>query len=320
MQKQRTFVCWLFCFLLVFIFSSGSVLSSEGEKQKLFATVDGYDISEAVYLSALQVEAKKRYYHGRITDERLAELKKDVARDLIDQVLLIHEAERLGLVPDVKKVDLALDQFDQRYAKDEAWRKDRGRVLPLLRKQFESRELVALLEAKTRSDFVLNEDLKKSFYDANPELFVFPERKKISLILKKVSPSASSEKWQSAEELLASLADRVVSGESFSDLAKEYSDDETAFQGGDMGYQHKGMLHGDVEKAMNELSIGVVSQPIRLLQGYALVRVEEVLPAQVISYVDSEPQVVQLLSRKLSDERWIGLLSKLRNDATVIRF
>ena len=320
MQKQRTFVGWLLCFLVVFMFSSGNALSSEGGGQKLFATVDGYDISEAVYLSALQVEAKKRYYHGRITDERLAELKKDVARDLIDQVLLIHEAERLGLVPDVTKVELALEQFDQRYAKDEAWRKDRDRVLPLLRKQFESRELVALLEAKTRSNFVLNEDLKKRFYDANPELFVFPERKKVSLILKKVSPSASSEKWQGAEALLASLAARVVSGESFSELAKEYSDDETASQGGNMGYQHKGMLHGDVEKAMNELGIGVVSQPIRLLQGYALVRVEEVLPAQAISYVDSESQIVQLLSRKLSDERWNTLLSKLRNDATVVRF
>jgi parvulin-like peptidyl-prolyl isomerase len=320
MQKQRIFVCWLFCLLAVFMLSSGSALSSEGGGQKLFATVDGYDISEAVYLSALQLEAKKRYYHGRITDERLAELKKDVARDLIDQVLLIHEAERLGLVPDIKKVELALEQFDQRYAKDEAWQKDRDRALPLLRKQFESRELVALLEAKIRSDFVLNEGLKKSFYEANSELFVFPERKKVSLILKKVSPSASTGEWQSAEKLLASLADRVVSGESFSELAKEYSDDETAPQGGDMGYQHKGMLHGDVEKAMSELDIGVVSQPIRLLQGYVLVRVEEVLPAQAISYADSEPQIVQLLSRKLSDERWTGLLSKLRNDAVIIRF
>jgi len=320
MQKQRTFVCWLFCFLVVFLLSPGSVLSSEGGGQKLFATVDGYEITEAVYLSALQVEAKKRYYHGRITDERLAELKKEVARDLMDQVLLIHEAERLGLVPDVKKVEIALEQFDQRYAKDEAWQKDRDRALPLLRKQLESKELVGLLEKKTRSDFVLTEEEKKEFYKKNLELFMFPERKRVSLILKKVSPSALSEQWQEAENLLTSLAERIVQGESFATLAKEYSDDETASQGGDMGQQHKGMLHGDVEKVLDALKVGELSAPIRLLQGYALVRKEGVIPAQQIHYEDAKEQVSQLLLREESDLRWTALLEKLRSNAVVVRF
>lgn len=321
MQEKRISVHWLFsCILAVFLLSSGSALSSEKGGAKLFATVDGYEISEVVYLSALQAEAKKRYYHGRITEERLSELKEDVARDLIDQVLLIHEAERLGLVPDVKKVELALEQFDQRYAGDEVWLADRERALSILRKQFESRELISLLEKKTRSDFVLTEEGKKAFYKNNLALFVVPERRKVSLILKKVSPSSLSEQWKEAEDLLASLAKRVSLGESFATLAKEYSDDKTASQGGNMGQQHKGMLHSDVEKVLDALEVGELSAPIQLLQGYVLVRKEGVIPAQQIRYEDAKVQVNQLLLREESDLRWAALLKKLRNNAVVVRF
>lgn len=87
-----------------------------------------------------------------------------------------------------------------------------------------------------------------------------------------------------------------------------------------MGYQHKGMLHKDVEEVLSKLDLGELSKPIRLLQGYVLVRIEEVVPAQKIAYKDAEQQVTQLLSRKLSDERWANLLKKLRNDSVVVTF
>ncbi len=321
MQKQKKSMFWLLYFLvMLFSLPSMEAFSSEEVENKLFATVDGYDITEAVYLSALQAESKKRYYHGRITEERLAELKKDVAQNLIDQVLLIHEAERLGLTPDTKKIDVDIEAFDQRYKDDVTWLADRDRVLPLLRKQFESRELVSLLEKNTRSDVVLTEGDKKSFYKENLDLFVFPERWKVSLILKKVLPSASSQDWQAAEALLASLAEQVSAGASFASLAKEYSDDETASQGGDMGYQHQGMLHRDVESVLSELRIGELSQPIRLLQGYVLIRKEAVIPAKQISYEDAKEQVAQLLFRQESDLRWKTLLERLRKNSVVVRF
>lgn len=320
MPKQRKAVFWLLQFFIVFLLYSGKVFSTEEVKKKLFATVDGYEITEAVYLSALQAEAKRRYYHGRVTEERLTELKEDVAQDLIVQVLLIHEAEHLGLMPDTKKIDLEVEALDQRYKENVAWQEDRERVLPLLRKQFESRALVVLLEKKTRSDFILTEEEKRSFYKENPDFFVFPGRVRVSLILKKVLPSALSKEWQAAEDLLASLAERVLSGESFESLAKEYSDDETASQGGDMGYQHKGMLHNDVEKVLSELKTGELSLPIRLLQGYVLVRKGAVIPSQQISYDDAKEQVAQLLRRKESDLRWTTLLEKLRNNALIVRF
>ncbi len=323
MQKQESSAVWPLYFLGLFgLFFSDAFASDsvQNEPNKLFAVVDGYEITVGVYRSVLQAEAKKRYYHGRITEERLAELEQDVAQSLIDQVLLIHEAERQGLVPDAKKVQQEVEAFDQRYKDDPAWQEDRERVLPVLKKQFESRALVQMLEEKIRSDFELTEEEKRSFYQQNLELFVVPERTKVSLILKKVPPSALSKEWQEAEALLTSLAERILSGESFAELAKSYSDDKTASQGGDMGYQHKGMLHKDVETVLEGLKVGELSSPIRLLQGYVLVRKEAVVPAQQIRYEDAVGQVAQLLSREKGELRWKALLKSLRDNADIVRF
>jgi len=87
-----------------------------------------------------------------------------------------------------------------------------------------------------------------------------------------------------------------------------------------MGYQHKGMLHSDVEKVLSQLELGELSQPIELLQGYVLVRTEDVISAQQINYEDAKDQVAELLFRKESDLRWMTLLEKLRSDAVVVRF
>jgi len=319
MSQKRTQIFFIIYFL--FVLMSGKAVSSEADNSKaLFAIVDGYEITEAVFLTAVQSEMAQRYYHGRITEERLAEVKKDVERTLIDSVLLIHEAEKQEISVDPDKIALEIARFEKRNEKNPEWQKDRERVLPSLRMKLESRERVALLEQKIRAEVVLTEAQKREFYKNNSDMFVSPERRQVSLILVKVLPSALSAEWDEAHKLLESLAERILSGESFSSLAKEYSDDSTASKGGDMGYQHKGMLHNDVEVVLDALAIGEISAPIRLLQGVALVRLDGVIPSQKISYEDALPQITQRLTQEKSDNKWDGFLTRLRSSAHIVRF
>jgi len=300
------------------LLSADSDSSKVVSDKKLFAVVNGYEIFEQEFLIALRNKAKKQFYHGNITPDRLAQLKEEVTRDLIDSVLLTQEAKRRELVPDEEKIQLELKQFDERYANDSGWQRDKETFLPVLRQQLESRELLAMLESSVRSDILITEPLKKQFYADNPDVFVFPVRNKVSLILIKVSPSALSEEWDRVHSLMDSIATRILAGESFADLAKEFSVDSTASKGGDMGYQHKGTLHADVEKVIEGLKVGELSKPIRILEGYVLLKLEDVIPEQKINYADSEKQLVELLSRKLSDEKWQALLDKLRSNASIV--
>lgn len=311
----------IFIVCCLFVFMGAKATASESVKSKaLFAIVDGYEITEAVFLTTVRSEGARRYYHGRITEERVEEVKKDVARTLIDSVLLMHEAERQGLSVDADKIMKEIARFEKRNEESLEWQRDREQILPSLRMKLESRERVALLEKTVRAKVVLTEELKRAFYENNPDLFVSPEKRQVSLILIKVQPSATFEEWNSAHEQLGSLRERILLGESFSSLAKEFSDDRTASKGGDMGYQHKGMLHNDVEEVLDALAVGEVSEPIRLLQGVVLVRLDGVIPSSKLKYEDVLPQITQQLTQKMSDELWDGFLSRLRDNAYIVRF
>ena len=61
----------------------------------------------------------------------------------------------------------------------------------------------------------------------------------------------------------------------FEDLAKLYSNDLSAAKGGDLGWVYPGDTVPEFERAMNELKLGEVSQPIESPFGYHLIQVVE---------------------------------------------
>ncbi len=53
------------------------------------------------------------------------------------------------------------------------------------------------------------------------------------------------------------IRSRILDGEDFSDLAKEYSEDPgSASQGGELGWLGKGVLAPEFEKVMIEIDLG----------------------------------------------------------------
>jgi len=79
-----------------------------------------------------------------------------------------------------------------------------------------------------------------------------------------------------ALDLARSLRERIVNGESFSTLARQYSNDPgSASKGGDLGYVTKGQLVRLVDDYIWTAPIGQVSDVIQTQYGFHLVRVED---------------------------------------------
>lgn len=78
---------------------------------------------------------------------------------------------------------------------------------------------------------------------------------------------------QQAEQRIRQLQERIARGESFEDMAKRYSEDATAPQGGDLGWLSPGETVPAFEQAMDRLQPGQVSDPVKSQFGWHLIEV-----------------------------------------------
>lgn len=69
---------------------------------------------------------------------------------------------------------------------------------------------------------------------------------------------------------------KLDKGEKFEDLAKEYSTDGTAQNGGDLGYFGKGQMDPDFEKAAYALKEGEISGVVKSSFGYHLIKLVDI--------------------------------------------
>jgi len=77
------------------------------------------------------------------------------------------------------------------------------------------------------------------------------------------------------------VRERIKGGADFAELARLNSDDGSASRGGDLGWIYPGDTVPEFERAMNELKIGDVSEPVRSQFGYHLIEVLERRKADV---------------------------------------
>ena len=90
----------------------------------------------------------------------------------------------------------------------------------------------------------------------------------------------NQESKKKAEEVLA----KVKAGEDFQALAKTYSQDSTAANGGDLGTFGRGKMVPDFEKAAFALKANEVSELVKTVYGYHIIKVTEVNGDQIHAY------------------------------------
>ena len=120
-----------------------------------------------------------------------------------------------------------------------------------------------------------------------------------------------------ARQRLTDLRRRIVQGgESFGDLAKRFSNDASAPQGGDLGWLNPGETVPPFEKAMNALQLGEVSQPIQSQFGWHLILVEG-RRTQDMAEQYLRNQVRQRLFIQRSEAEFDSWLQRVRNQAYI---
>ena len=119
-------------------------------------------------------------------------------------------------------------------------------------------------------------------------------------ILKRVEPDADDDAKAEAKKAVEDAKARVEGGESFSDVAKEVSDDGSASSGGDLGAFGRGQMVKPFEDAAFALEVDEISDVVESQFGYHVIMVYEKTAAGEKSLEEVRDDIAETLAAELA--------------------
>ena len=143
--------------------------------------------------------------------------------------------------------------------------------------RFMTAESVALEYAELRLEQLASQvapseaDLRK-LYDDNRNNYVLEERRRARHILIPISGDDDAAALKQAESVLA----EARSNPDFAALAKKYSKDSTAAEGGELGFIQRADFPGPFGDTLFGMKVGDIAGPVKSQFGYHLIKLEEI--------------------------------------------
>jgi len=258
------------------------------------------------------------------TAEERAALRDKTLASIIEKRLQLQQAEREKIVVDDAEMKEQLDEIQKRLgAKSEAefdqMIKAQGLTLEGVKKRLREQILVERIKRrKVNLRISVTEEDIDQYLNANREKLETGLSFEARHILF-VPPAGSGEDgWQAAKRRAEDVYTRVMGGEDFGELAREYSEDAaTAKNGGRLGVLKRGELAPDIEKAILRLSPGEHSPPFRSEIGYHLFELEskETLAGEQLT--QARNQIRDILFKQKYEARLNEWLAEIRAKAII---
>jgi peptidyl-prolyl cis-trans isomerase SurA len=267
---------------------------------------------EVITMSDLQREMQKR---KDITDQKL------VLEEMIDRKLQMDAAKRNGMAVTDKELTEAVNDIMARNKMDakqfEAALVREGLTPEQYRTEFREQMTMSRLFNKfVRSGVSVDNTEIRTYYDKNTTLYSLPEEVKVRHLVVPVKEQASPSEVAAAREQAESLMARIRTGEDFIRLIREYSGSPTAARDGDLGFLPRGTAIPEIEEATKDLKPGEYAGPVRVGDGFHIIRVEEIR-RPVMPFEKVKDEIQKLLFEQKLENTYRTFLQTLRSDAHI---
>ncbi|UCG52621.1 MAG: peptidylprolyl isomerase [Candidatus Latescibacterota bacterium] len=219
-------------------------------------------------------------------DAEAADLWTEALEELIGNKLVLAKASRLGITVSFaevqKAVERAIEENKRVLGGGDAFNRQlemEGLTLEglqkLYREQIQNRMLVERVLAREidrEAVEITEEDLKDAFEKRKNDFPMRPDVVHLATIYLGLESSGKARAKALSE--IEKLQDRILGGEDFAELAKEYSEDPSAETGGNLGkLKLEDLGNQEFAAAAAALAIGEVSDPVLTPFGYHLIQV-----------------------------------------------
>jgi peptidyl-prolyl cis-trans isomerase SurA len=251
------------------------------------------------------------------------ETKHKALDQMIDGKLVQQQAVELKLSVTPDEVDRAVQQVkEQNHLDDATFRQalaQQGFTMEGYRKTLKRQILeMKVVNTAVRSRVTVSDDEVKTYYKQNEKLVEGDRQSHLRQILVAVPDGASDADVATKKRVADKVVELARGGTSFTELAKQYSDDEgTKSSGGDLGWVGKGVLVDALDEAMAAMEPGDVRGPIRTERGWVILQMVERKSGDVKPYEEIKEQLRKQLYDQQVEKAQQSWLRELRKKAHV---
>ena len=241
----------------------GGSLTGSVDPNETAAKVNGKAITMEEVDRAVKQQAQGQ--EAKMSPLELASARLQVLDTLIQQEVMYQKAEKEGTVPtddevtgEINKQKTASGKTADQIAKEMS---DAGITEASLREQVKKQLATQKLIDKITGKIEPPKDSEiDAFYQGNKDAFIKKKGVKLGAIV--IDPTNSGEgdtttDDQSAIIKLNEISQKLASGQDFATLAREYSEDQTKLQSGDLGY----LSQEDLVQAFGDQNAGGLMDP-----------------------------------------------------------
>ena len=269
--------------------------------------------------------------------DEMEQVRSGIVREMVDEMLLVAMAHRdtVRLRPGEleDEIESRVAELVERHGSQEAFDAalaEEGMTLVQLKDVYSDEiERRLLAERVVRSEVhgsidVTWGEVEDYYEEHSEEVGQAPEAFLVGGIM--VRPKVTEDARQAAVDRMSDASSRLAAGESFEELALEYSDDPSRTTGGDLGMFGRGVMVPEFEDAVFAMNEGEVSGIIQTRFGFHIVEMlestgDEVHVRHILARVVPGPEdevraraTADSLRQRVLDGEDFAELARLRSD------
>jgi peptidyl-prolyl cis-trans isomerase SurA len=333
LRSKLTIFAWTLLVAATLSLCSGlAALAQEGEPVVIDSVVAQVN-SDVIMLSTLKREMKDAidaFIQQGMTKEKATEevtrRQPEIIANLVNELLLVQKGKELSLSEEVESEvngEMLRVMKEQKFKTikemEDAMRHegiDPASIRQTIRTQY-MKGAVLTREVDSKIYNGITTDTAKKYYDAHRDLFRKPEVVKLSEIFLSLAGKPEAEVRAKATQLLTQLrggADFKTLAAANSDRLDQAGERLAPKNGGVVGTFVIPDLKPDFVTAIKNVPVGGVTEPIRLDEGFEILRVDERTPASD-PLAFNEDKVREAITIERRDKEREEYMKGLRKDA-----
>jgi peptidyl-prolyl cis-trans isomerase SurA len=221
-------------------------------------------------VNELKSQVRQRF-NGTELQQRLRQIDYMGINRMIERKLQVQIAKRRGIKVSDEEVKDAIARLRRL---GESPNENDPKEMASIKDQLTA---FRIINQQVRSSLMVSEEEMRRFYEQHRERFLLPSEVRISQIFIALGPNTEMLQVREKAQRVYAL---LKKGESFEELASQYSEGPEGRRGGSLGFMRVADILPQIQKAIQALTPGQTSEPIASPVGMHIMRVDEQKTAQ----------------------------------------